>query len=249
MTKTKEATPFKCKLRRKIFDFVKAVLKSAAMRPLLEAYICFAIKKINKNPSPEIGFLVLDVERFWPGDLERLGERTQLWEMTTGLRTFLHALFFTTDEMHLIRTYKNIPTSFLEKEKLFTEWFRNLIEKIGKRKGFNCILTCNYLYVQNRLIAKACKNSQIPFINHSRENCLDKRVNQVFKDLFNAQGFDVSFHGDALCVYNHNMKDFLCDLNVTEPERIHVIGSLRTDMLVKRLKNLKELPTKKQVTL
>ena len=109
MTKTKEATTSKCKLRRKIFDFAKAVLKSAAMRPLLEAYICFAIKKINKNPNPEIGFLVLDVERFWPGDLERLGERTQLWKLPSDLRTFLHALFFTTDEMHLIRTYKNIP--------------------------------------------------------------------------------------------------------------------------------------------
>lgn len=236
------------KRRRSILDIAKRIIRSPLCRPLLERYIVSKVRKINHHANPDVAILVTDQERFWPGDLERLSQRAQLFSLPSELRGLLHALYFTTKEMHGLR--QNVVTDeFEEKERQFTKFFRNIIESVAVKIKFDCILTCNYLYVQNRLIAKACAQSAIPFIDLNRESKQDKHLNAIFHQKYIDQGCDMSFNGNALCVYNDNMKSLLLQLKAAPAEKIHTVGALRTDLLIERARRVHSLPLPQQVTL
>lgn len=221
----------KLQIRPRVKKVIRRILASKPLLPLLLKYISSKIVKINDNLHPQLGILVLDRERFWPGELERLGEKTQLYEFPSDIRNFLYALFFNSEEVSALRTY-NVTGDFKKKERKFINFLRGFIPKLASRIGFHCVITCNYIYVQNKLIAKACKMTSIPFVDIDRESKQDANLNNRFKDKYRKLQLHMGFFGNAICVYNENMKELLCDLNACSPEDIFVVGALRTDVLV-----------------
>ena len=233
---------------KKFKKLIKKILRSKFFLPVLEKYIASKISKINLIPDPRFGILVLDVERFWPGGLERLGEEVQLYVLPHECRNFLHSLFFVSEEVSMLRHY-NVDDDFILKEREFVSFLRLLIPRLASHLGFDCVLTCNYMYIQNKLIAKACKATHIPFVDLNRESKQDTRFNDKWKRKYETLNLHTRFFGNAICVYNENMKRLLCDLDVCCPEDIYVTGALQTDTLLKRVSETKNTDTCKQVTL
>ena len=220
--------------KKLIKECIKKILRTRLFLPVMERYVISKISRINANPDPELGILVLDAERFWPGALDRLGERTQLYILPSDCRNRLHSLFFTSEEAGMLRRY-DITDEFRRKEKEFVSFLRRLIPRLASRLAFDCVVTCNYIYVQNKLIAKACKATPIPFIDLNRESKQDSSLNERFKKKYKTLRLHMEFLGNAICVYNENMKSLLSDLDVCSLDDIHVTGALRTDTLLDTL--------------
>ena len=233
---------------RRLKTLLKKTLRSRLFLPVLERYVTSQISRINALADPQLGILVLDVERFYPGDLDRLGERAQLYRLPSDCRNRLYSLFFTAEEVGTFRQY-NFTDHLKRKEREFLDFLRLLLPRLASRLPFDCVVTCNYIYVQNRLIAKACKDTRIPFIDLNRESTQDPIVNERFKQKYETLRLHMGFFGNAICVYNENMKRFLCDLCVCSPDDIHVVGALRTDTLLSKVPESRGHKENKQVTL
>ena len=234
--------------KKLIKEYIKKILRTPFFFPVIERYVLSQISTVNTKPDSELGILVLDVERFWPGTLDRLGERTKLFILPSDCRNRLHSLFFTAEEAGMLRRY-DTTQEFRRKEKGFVSFLRRLIPRLASRLAFDCVVTCNYKYVQNKLIAKACKATPIPFVDLNREAKQDVNLNERFKNKFKTMGHHMEFFGNAICVYNENMKTFLTEMDVCSPEDIHVTGALRTDSLVDRIRPLGSDDECKQMTL
>ena len=228
--------------------FLKIILRSRVFLPALERYIASKIYCLNSHQKPELGILVLDVERFYPGELERLGERTLLYALPSDYRNLFYALFFTSDEVSSFRQY-NLDDALKLKVRRFVDFLRLLLPRLAARLSFDCVVTCNYVYVQNKLIAKACKEANIPFIDLNRESKQDNNLNDRFKRKYEKMNLHLEFFGHAICVWNENTKQLLSELRVCPLENIHVVGSLRLDTLVRRVSDSKDGKANKTVTL
>ncbi len=219
------------------------------MFPIVCGGVFLSLSPIGRISSKEYNIVVLDRERFWPGDLERLAEKNNLWEMSSRVRGLLHSLFFVGGELGVLRTGATTP-EFAYRAESFKKYLEKLFVWLSSRRRIDFVLTCGYLYVQNRLVARSLEATDIKFIDLNRESKQDHRIYKNFVKKYERQRLDMTFEGDALLVFNNSMKQLCVDLKATQRDRIHVVGSLRQDFLINRLKASDCLPVEQcnQVT-
>ena len=233
------------KFRRILLDFVKMLIRSRPLFPIVCGGVFLSLSPIGRIGNKEYNIVVLDRERFWPGDLERLAERNNLWEMSSSVRGILHSLFFVGGELGVLRTGVTKP-EFDYKAECFKKYIGRVFSWLSSKRRIDFVMTCNYSYVQNRLLARALRGSPIKFIDLHRESKQDLKVFKRFKDKYKKQSADLRFEGDYLLVYNKDMKSLALELEVTDSSRIKVVGVPRIDSLILRANCEHSLPFKKQ---
>ena len=233
------------KFQRILFDFVKTLIRSRPLFPIVCGGVFLSLSPIGRIGDKEYNIVVLDRERFWPGDLERLAEKNNLWEMSSRVRGLLHSLFFVGGELGVLRTGATTP-EFDYKVESFKNYVRRIFIWLSSKRQIDFVMTCNYQYVQNKLIARALRGGSIKFIDLNRESKQDPNIFGRFKKKYKAQSADMRFEGDYLLVYNENMKSLALELEITDSSRIKVVGAPRMENLILRAKLEHSLPSEKQ---
>ncbi len=229
------------KFRRILFDFIKMLIRSRPLFPIVCVGVFLSLSPISRIGNKEYNIVVLDRERFWPGDLERLAEKNNLWEMSSRVRGFLHSLFFVGGELGILRTGATTP-EFDYKVESFKKYIGRVFMWLSSRRRIDFVMTCGYLYVQNRLIARALSNTNIRFIDLHRETKQDSRIYENFKKKYLVQRADMSFEGNALLVDNEGTKRLYTDINTSASSLIHVVGSPRIDLLIRKIRSSENIP-------
>ena len=121
------------KFRRILLDFVKMLIRSRPLFPIVCGGVFLSLSPIGRIGNKEYNIVVLDRERFWPGDLERLAEKNNLWEMSSRVRGLLHSLFFVGGELGVLRTGATTPEFDLKAER-FKKYLGKLFVWLSSRR-------------------------------------------------------------------------------------------------------------------
>jgi len=237
------------RLRIFLVECARRVFRSRLCFPLTVFYIGRHITPVNHQANPELGILLSDLERWWKEDVEELGKRAQLFVFPEELRALILSLFFTSAEMSCLLSYK-FSAQGQERKEALVRYLIRLIPALARRKQFDCIVTVNHMYVQNKPIAESCKQTRIPFIDLHKECMKDEGVADLYRNKIKKSGINLNFMGNKICVYNQFVKDLFVSLGVTTEENIVVTGALRIDSFIKRVGHAERYSKeKKRITL
>jgi len=195
-------------------------------------------KIIHSRASSRITILALDSDRY-RGDLEALATNSsfrvlfirQKWQgaivnllrknLEIGVKEYINTH---SDD---VVAYDNILSS--------QKFMREFLEILFSMIKVNCVTNVNYRYIEDAYWTLASEQIEIPYIMLYRE-CLLQKGTRIYSDVVHRhQSFN--FRGSHIIVHNETCKDSFIESSFIDKEKISVVGALRMDKYLSRLRN------------
>lgn len=205
-------------------------------------YLCRHIKPLSsKKNNKTAGFtlLALTHERFDESLvlLERTGQyRVYLmpFDILSSVTTFLLPEDFF-KKIDIARDFyaADLPMWMINAKKSALNQITTIVSRVHQKLGIDAVVTASLWYWQDYLWGEAAKKLGYAYVLLHKENLATGQGHKE-RVIFNTK--NIRFQGDDIIVHNQTTKDCFVTSNVTEPNRIHVLGCMRMDGFLRSLK-------------
>ncbi len=229
----------------KIFNnTTRIILRTTIEWHLHFPLVCLYSRKIEMV-KPKNNFLleskpgILAIkERYFRGDLEILANSGEfrVYRLPAKWQWLLLRLYWADlDEKNMSNYFLSTDEKVVRTKKRLQKSLAIFLKSLFKKMKIDCIIGANFNYIQDYDFGKAAKLINIPYIVIQRENLV---ASKATKDTWRQRARKVGrLDASAIMVYNRHMKQILELEGVSSPDRIHVVGCLRMDDFISKIKN------------
>ena len=181
--------------------------------------------------------LALDSGKY-RGDLEVLSSDPSLRVLciSNKWQGALIGLLYNKDEINTIKYSEALPNddiySEIKSAEDFMDEFLSILFSILK---VDCVTSVSYRYIEDINWTLASEKNGIPHIMLYRE-CLLQKGTRIYDDVVKRHRL-VNFHGSHIIVHNETCKDSFIESSFIDKEKISVVGALRMDKYLSRLRH------------
>ncbi len=194
-------------------------------------------KIIYSSANYRTTILALDSGKY-RGDLEVLSSDSSLRVLciSNKWQGVLIGLLYNKDEINTIEYSKALPGddiySAIKSAEEFMYEFLSILFPILK---VDCVTSVSYRYIEDINWTLASEKIGIPYIMLYRE-CLLQKGTRIYDDVVQRHRL-INFHGSHIIVHNETCKDSFIESSFIDKEKISVVGALRMDKYLSRLRH------------
>ena len=195
-------------------------------------------KLIHSNPNNRVTIFALDSDRY-RGDLDVLASSPLLRVLCirNKWQGVLIRCLYKNNKVNPLDYSRSLPGSYLyDKVKKPAQMFMcDFLKVLFSIIKVDCVINVSYRYIEDIDWTLASEKVGIPHIMLYRE-CLLQKGTRIYSGVVHRhQSFN--FRGSHIIVHNETCKDSFIESSFIDKEKISVVGALRMDKYLSRLRN------------
>ncbi len=205
----------------------------------LVKYITSELVQLSKSKvsNNKIVLLILNEERF-RADLEVLAEHpdVELLSLPSRVQHLINSIWVSSlrdkCEKNPTAYFECVDSEIVQARAQLRKLLARLIPRVVSKCNISAIATCTFYYRQDKdweIVATKCG---IPFYAIHKENMKDPVTHEI--SIENYKSKFIKFYGTRIFLFNEYEKYVLINANITESNKVSVIGGLRMDRIYKK---------------